>query len=84
MIYYPLIYLISGYLVIRYAPVPAQDKPLDETETVRYRHKSRILWLLEAAIGIVLYFLQREYGVVIAVSHLFLAGMMIVGKLKNK
>ena len=84
MIYYPFIYLISGYLVIRYAPVPTQNKPLDETETVRYRRKSRILWLLETGIGIALYFLLREYGVVIAVSHLFLACMMIVGKLKNK
>ena len=83
IIYYPLIYLISGYLVVRYAPVPAQNKPLDETETIRYRRKSRILWLLETVIGVALYFLQREYGVVIAVSHLFLACMMIAGKLKN-
>lgn len=81
MIYYPFVYLISGYLVIRYAPVPTQNKPLDETETVRYRQKSRLLWLLETVIGIALYFLLREYGVVIAVSHLFLACMMIVGKL---
>ena len=84
MIYYPFVYLISGYLVIRYAPVPAQSKPLDETETMRYRRTSRILWLLETVIGIALYFLHIEYGVVIAVSHLFLACMMIAGKLKNK
>lgn len=83
MAYYPFSYLISGYVVIRYAPVPAQNKPLDEAETVRYRRKSRILWLLEAVIGMTLYFLQRELGVVIAMSHLILVCMLIAGKWKD-
>ncbi|MCM1243059.1 MAG: accessory gene regulator B family protein [Roseburia sp.] len=82
--YYPFSYLVSGYCVIRYAPVPDQNKPLDETETIRYRRMSRILWGLEMLAGIFLYFIQRRYGLVFAISHLFLSFMLIVGKTKIK
>lgn len=82
--YYPFIYLVSGYLVIKYAPVPDQNKLLDEAETIQYRRKSRILWVLETMTGVILYLVQRQYGVVLAVSHLFLSFMLIAGKLKNK
>ncbi|MCM1425631.1 MAG: accessory gene regulator B family protein [Eubacterium sp.] len=82
--YYPFIYLISGYLVIRYAPVPDKNKPLDEAETVRYRQKSRVIWLWEAVIGVILYLLHNQYGIVLAVSHLFLSVMLAAGKVKNR
>lgn len=82
--WYPLCYLISGYLVMRYAPVPDQNKPLDEEETVRYRKKSRILWGMEVVIGMIFYIVSRRYGFVLAVSHLILSVMLAVGKLKNE
>lgn len=69
---------------MRYAPVPDQNKPLDETETMRYKRKSRVLWGLELVIGMLLYFVQRRYGLVLAVSHLFLSFMLMVGKLRFK
>lgn len=82
--WYPLCYLISGYLVMRYAPVPDRNKPLDEEETVRYRHKSRVLWGMEVVVGMIFYIVWRRYGFVLAVSHVILAVMLAVGKLKNE
>ncbi len=82
--YYPFIYFVSGYIVIRYAPVSDQNKLLDEMETMRYKRKSRVLWGLEMIIGMFLYFFQRKYGLVFALSHTFLSLMLIIGIFKNK
>lgn len=82
--WYPLGYLISGYLVMRYAPVPDQNKPLDEEETIRYKQTSRIIWGLEMVIGMIFYIVSRRYGFVLAISHLILSVMLAVGKLKNE
>ena len=80
--YYPFIYIVSGYFVIRYAPVQDKNKPLDEAEIIRYKRMSRVLWALEMTRGVLLYFIRKRYGMVIAISHLFLSFMLIVGKLK--
>lgn len=81
--WYPVAFAVSGYCVMKYAPVPDQNKPLDEEETRRYRGRSRMLWCVEVLIVIIFYLWKREWGIVFAISHLLLSCMMIVGRLKN-
>lgn len=83
-VWYPFSFLISGYLIIRYSPVPDKNKPLDEVETIRYKRKSRMIWGIEATVGIILYLMHSRYGIVFAVSHLFLSFMLVVGIMKNR
>lgn len=83
-VWYPFSFLISGYLIIRYSPVPDKNKPLDEAETIRYKRKSRMIWGIEATVGIILYLMHSRYGIVFAVSHLFLSFMLVVGIMKNR
>lgn len=80
---YPIAFGISGYFIIRYAPVPDRNKPLDEIETVRYGNRSRILWGAETIIGILLYLTWRKYGMAVAISHIVLSVMLGLGLVKS-
>lgn len=80
----PASFILSGILIFRFAPVPDRNKPLDELETIRYRSRSRLIWLAEAVIGMAFYFVYGKAGVVIAVSHIILSVMLCLGLLKNK
>lgn len=82
--YYPVIYIFSGFFVFHYAPVQDSNKPLDAGEIIRYRKISRILWIIEIIIGITFYFFQRQIGLVIAISHLFLSVILWMGIIKIK
>jgi len=84
LIWYPVSFMVSGYFIIRFAPVPDRNKPLDEAETVRYRNKSRMLWGIETIIGILFCLKWRKYGMVIALSHIVMSIMLGLGKLKNR
>ena len=83
----PVSFAISGGLIFCYAPVSAINKPLDELETVRYRLRSRQVWLVEAVIGMLSLFISTSAGVVIAMSHILFSFALIGGMLvkrKNK
>lgn len=80
----PMAYIISGLLIIRYAPVEDANKPLVEKEVVRYRKIGRCLWLAEALIGMSLFFIQSRAGVVLAFSHMILCVMLCWGVLANR
>ncbi len=82
--WYPVMYFMAGYMVMRYAPVHDHNKPLDRKETMRYQTVSRIIWTAEAVIGGVLYWQQIRVGIAAAFSHLILAIMLGLGVLKNK
>lgn len=77
-------FLISGITVFILAPVPDLNKPLDENESVRYRKVSRIIWAVEAALGLAFSLINQEVGFVMAVSHLIMAAMLFLGSVKNK
>lgn len=81
--WYPISFAVSGYFIFRYAPVEDRNKPLDKTETMRYRSRSRIIWGIQTVIGILLYPLWQKHGVVIAISHLVLSFMLCLGTRKN-
>lgn len=80
----PLSYILSGLLIIHFAPVADANKPLDEKEIVRYRKKSRFVWLIEAFVGLFLFFIKNPAGVVVSLSHIILCVMLIWGVLINK
>lgn len=82
--WYPLIFIIAGCIIVRYAPVSDRNKPLDATEFVRYRVKCRMIWAVESAIGIMLYFMDRQCGMILGISQLILSCMMLIGIIKNK
>lgn len=80
----PICLMISGASVFKYAPAPDKNKPLDELETVHYRKKSRIIWLIEAVIGVLFLYFGIRAGIVIAISHAILSLMLVYGVFKNK
>ncbi|WP_394522294.1 accessory gene regulator ArgB-like protein [Lacrimispora sp. JR3] len=80
----PLCLAISGALIFLYAPAPDKNKPLDEVETIHYRKRSRIVWGIEAAIGVVFWCFGIRAGIVIAISHAILSLMLVYGVFKNK
>lgn len=80
----PLSMALSGFLILRYAPVEDSNKPLSDAETTRYRTRGQLIWLVEACICMLLFFLNEQAGVVLALSHLIFSLMLCVGILKNK
>jgi accessory gene regulator B len=80
----PLCLMISGALIFLFAPAPDKNKPLDEVETDHYRIKSRIVWLIEAVIGMIFWYFGVRASVVIAISHVMLSLMLVYGVFKNK
>ncbi|WP_124066819.1 accessory gene regulator B family protein [Clostridium sp. E02] len=74
---------ISGVLIYFFAPAPDKNKPLDEAETIRYRKKSRQIWLIETVILGGLYYVYPRVSVVIAISHILLSLMLVYGVFKN-
>lgn len=80
----PLSFVISGLLVLRYAPVEAASKPLSEEEVVRYRSRARSIWLAEAFIGMVFFLFKSPVGIVIALSHCIMCIMLCIGRIKNQ
>lgn len=80
-----LIFLaVSGALIFIYAPVGDINKPLDEKETIVYRKMSRLVWLVEAVIGVTFWSFGIRAGIVIAISHAMLSIMLVYGVFKNK
>ncbi|ANU49071.2 hypothetical protein ADH76_33180 [Enterocloster clostridioformis] len=79
----PVSYIISGLLIIRFAPVENVNKPLAEEERVRYRKISRYIWFGESLVGMSLFFIKSPAGVVIALSHTVLCVMLYWGKVIN-
>lgn len=83
-VFYPSVFLLSGYFVLRYVPVEDHNKPLDEAEIKRYSMRGRILWAVEAVGGVILFFSKRKVGIVIAITHIVLSGVLWSGIRKNK
>ncbi|WP_367565802.1 accessory gene regulator B family protein [Lacrimispora sp.] len=80
----PVSFVVTGILIIWLAPVSAKNKPLDEKETIRYRKMSRYIWLIEAVIGMIFWFLKSDISLIIAISHIILSIVMVYGELKNR
>lgn len=77
--------LISGSTVFLLAPVEDHNKPLDETEKIRYRRLSKEIWLAETVLWILCYLAGAgEMSLAIILSHFTLSGMLCAGSLKNK
>ena len=80
----PMCLVISGALIFRYAPAPDKNKPLDELETIHYRLRSRVVWLLEAVIGMGFWYFGLRASIVIGISHVILSLMLVYGVFKNR
>lgn len=80
----PVCLMVSGVFIFMFAPVPDKNKPLDEKETILYRKRSRLVWLVEAVIGVVFWYFGLRAGVVIAISHAILSLMLVYGVFINK
>lgn len=80
----PICLFVSGVFIFMFAPVPDKNKPLDEKETIIYRRRSRLVWLVEAVIGAAFWYFGLRAGVVIAISHVILSLMLVYGVFKNK
>ena len=79
-----LILLLSGVVIFMLAPVEDENKPLDETEVMVYRHRSRVV--LSALSSLTLFFLVTgsvQISNIIVLSLLASAVMLILGKIKK-
>lgn len=79
------ILLLSGMVIFFLAPVEDENKPLDETEQMVYRHRSRIV--LSVLSALTLFFLVTGLVQIannITISLLASAVMLILGILKNR
>ncbi|RFZ75549.1 accessory regulator AgrB [Lacrimispora amygdalina] len=80
-----LVLLFSGSVIFILAPVEDENKPLDETEQMVYRHRSRIV--LSVLSALTLLFLVTGLVPIannITLSLLVSAIMLILGIIKNK
>lgn len=82
--WYPLVFVLSGILIIRYAPIPDINKPLDESEVDKYKKMSRIIWGLQAVIGVILYLFIPQIGMIIGISHTIFSIMLFISIVKYK
>ena len=83
LLWYPVVFGVSGYCIFQFAPVADINKPLEKKEIIRYSAKSRRIWIFEVFIGLFLYFINRRIGSVVAIVHLDLCVMLILGIIKS-
>lgn len=76
----------SFILVFRYAPVAHPNAPLTETESIKYRQYSRIIWFLESAAVSLLSTKRVANSIAISISlALVMASVLVVvGYIKNR
>lgn len=82
-VFSPISFAISGIVVFLLAPVADKNKPLDEAETIRYRKRSRYIWLMEAVLGMIFWYYKSRLGIIMALTHSVFSVMLVYGKLKS-
>lgn len=76
---------VCGVLICFLAPLEDQNKPLDQSERLRYGRWSRYIWGLEAAAWFICYHRQiRQASLGIMSAHLAVAGLLLAGVIKRK
>lgn len=76
--------LASATVIILLAPVEDHNKPLDKNETKKYRKYAYVLLLAEISIAILFYYIEwKEASFMLMLTHLIMAVMLILGKIKN-
>lgn len=76
--------IAGGIIIFLFAPVEDYNKPLDHSEKRRYRHYSRIIWLIETCLWIFFRYLEMvKIGFVISLAHGVTAVLLVAGKIKN-
>lgn len=76
---------VGGFIIFLLAPVQDYNKPLDQEERVRYRRRSRVIWLIETALWIVCLMAgARTISLTIVFAHITLSLLLCLGILKNK
>lgn len=78
-------FLTSGLLLFLLSPVEDHNKPLDKAERVRYRRRSRGIWVIESALWLILYLAgYKKVSLAIILGHITLAFLLYLGIMKNK
>lgn len=76
--------LVSGILIFLLAPVEDNNKKLDEIEFLVYRKRARLIYIFELSLLLLVILMKlNQAAACIAVSHLTLAIMLIIGHIKN-
>lgn len=79
-----LLEVTADAVVIWLSPVEDQNKPLDRQETKKYRKYVYVLLLAEITVAIFFYLIKwQEASFMLMLTHLVMAVMLILGKLKN-
>lgn len=76
--------LIAGSLILILAPIEDANKPLDKTEILVFRKRTRIIFGIQMSIIILLLFSgQKNISMCMSFSNFLLGCMLLLGKLKN-
>lgn len=79
-----IILLISGIIILLFAPIEDENKPLDIKEKRVYKHRTRIILFLLTLLSLSFLLVGNiQISSNIAISILFSAIMLILGKIKN-
>lgn len=79
--------IVSSFiLVFRYAPVAHPNAPLTETESIKYRQYSRIIWFLESTVVSLLSINRVANSIAISISLALVmtSVLVVVGYTKNR
>ncbi len=74
----------SGVVIWMLAPVDTKNHPFNEIEQKIYRKRAKIVWIVEAAVCIVLLvFVKEQYAAAIVLGLFTEAAMLLIGARKN-
>lgn len=83
-LYYDVAFLTAGILLLAFAPVEDQNKPLDDLEKKVYRRRTIAIWMIESILIIVLYVLGlKQVWHCLVLSMLALSLLLVAGTIKN-
>lgn len=76
--------IISAGIIYVLTPVEDANKPLDTSEKIEYKKKTRRILLLETIVALAFWFINKEISVCCIMVFIILSIMLLLGKLNNR
>ncbi|MGN0437078.1 MAG: accessory gene regulator ArgB-like protein [Lachnospiraceae bacterium] len=76
--------LLVTFVVFQYAPLPDENKPINEKERIYHRKRARLFVILESVLALVLFDKLRNYAVTIMMVELAVGLSLVLWKLIRK
>ena len=76
--------IISTIIIFLLTPVEDANKPLDASEKIAYKKKTRRILLLEILVTLIFWFINKEISVCCIMVFIILSVMLLLGILNNR